>query len=46
MKLEWTKSQREYLNKPIPVTKTDWDQAIWFLVFLISLSGLIYLFIR
>lgn len=46
MKLKWTESQREYLNKPIPVTKADWDSAVWFIILLISLSGLIYLFTR
>ena len=43
MRLKWTESQRRYLNDPIPVTKEDWDGAIWAILFVVSCSGIIYL---
>jgi len=44
--LKLTKSQREYLNKPIPATKADWDSAIWAILFVVSCSGILYLVMR
>jgi len=46
MRLKWTKSQYEYLNKPIPVTKVDWESAVWAILFVVSLSGILYLVVR
>lgn len=43
MKLKGTKAQREYLNKPIPVTEKDWEAALWAVIFFVSLSGILYL---
>jgi len=44
--LKLTKSQLAYLSKPIPVTKADWDSAIWAILFVVSCSGILYLVMR
>ncbi len=42
MRLKWSKAQSKYINQPIPVTERDYSQAIWAVVFIVSLSGLGY----
>jgi len=43
---KYTKAELAYFNKPIPVTKADWDSAIWAILFVVSCSGILYLVMR
>lgn len=46
MKLKWGKADLKYFTKKILVAERSYDWAIWVVLFLVSISGLIYLLVR
>lgn len=41
-KLKLTKSQLDYINKPIPITGKNDDPIVWFILSLVGLAGIGY----
>jgi len=45
MKLRWGEFESKYITKKMPTAKKDNSWIVWYLLFIVGVSGIVYLII-